>query len=121
MLTRKQAGGKVATSPGSNPSHEGRKSNDPADSIDTTSTTSDIDLYNLTEYFCETPGKIEQIGPCRRLVFVNHETAGARRNRVGVVKLVLPADALVEVAQMLAADIHVPRAMASLSPSALAN
>jgi hypothetical protein len=89
-----------------------------ADSMDTTD---DIDTYNVAELFCETLGKIEQVGPCRRLVFVVHETRDGRRNRVAVVRLILPADALVEVAQMLAADIHVPKALASLSPNALAN
>jgi hypothetical protein len=78
-----------------------------ADSMDTTG---DLDCYNVPEYFCETLGKIDQVGPCRRLVFVIHETMGGRRNRIGVVKLVLPADALVEVAQKLAADIHIPNA-----------
>jgi hypothetical protein len=70
-----------------------------ADSMDTTG---DLDCYNVLE--------IDQVGPCRRLVFVIHETMGGRRNRIGVVKLVLPADALVEVAQKLAADIHIPNA-----------
>jgi hypothetical protein len=89
-----------------------------ANSIDTTG---DIDLYNLPEFFCEALGRIDQVGPCRRLVFVIHETVGGRRNRVGVVKLVLPADALIEVTQQLAADIHGPRLRASRSTIALAN
>jgi hypothetical protein len=89
-----------------------------ADNIDTTG---DIDLCNLPEYFCEALGRIDQVGPCRRLVFVIHETVNGRRYRAGVVRLVLPAEALVDVAQMLAADIRVPKALASLSPSALAN
>jgi hypothetical protein len=38
-----------------------------------------------------------------------------------VAKLILPAEALADLAQMPAADIHVPKALASLSPNALAN
>jgi hypothetical protein len=89
-----------------------------ADSIDTTG---DLDLYNVPEFFCETLAKIEQVGPCRRLVFAIHDTLGGRRSRVAVVKLVLPADALVDITQKLAADIHGPRLRASRSAIALAN
>jgi hypothetical protein len=81
----------------------------------------DLDCYSLPEYFCERLAKIEQVGPCRRLVFVIHQTVGGRRSRIGVVKLVLPADALVEMTQQLAADIHDPRSRASRSQNALAN
>jgi hypothetical protein len=85
------------------------------DSID------DLDLYNVPEFFCERLGKIEQVGSCRRLVFVIHQTVGGRRHRMGAVKLVLPAEALVEVAQQLATDIHGPRLRESRSAIALAN
>ena len=78
----------------------------------------DLDCYNLPEYFCEQLGKIEQIGPCRRLVFVIHQTVGGKSHRMGTVKLVLPADALVEMTQQLAADIHGPRPRSTI---ALAN
>ena len=80
-----------------------------------------FDSYGVPEFFCETLGKIEQVGPCRRLFFVIHETTNGRRGRAGVFKVVLPAEALAEIAQMLAADIHTPKVMASLSPNALAN
>jgi hypothetical protein len=88
---------------------------DPVDSID------DLDCYSLPEMFCESLAKIEQVGPCRRLVFVIHQTMNGRRSRIGVVKLVLPADAFVEMTQQLAADIHGPRPRASRSTIALAN
>jgi hypothetical protein len=91
-----------------------------ADSIDNTD---DIEVYNLPEYFCEGLAKIEQVGPCRRLVFVIHQTINGRRSRLGVAKLVLPADALPEIVQKLVADIHGPRALESypVPASALAN
>jgi hypothetical protein len=84
-------------------------------------TIGDLDLYYIPEYFCETLARIDHVGPCRRLVFVIHETMGGRRSRAAVVKLVLPADARVEVAQKLAADIHGPRMRESRSAIALAN
>ena len=81
----------------------------------------DLDLYGLPEMFCESLGKIEQVGPCRRLVFCIHQTVNGRRLRAGVVKLVLPADALVEMAQQFAADIHGAQLRASRATLALAN
>jgi hypothetical protein len=81
----------------------------------------DLDCFNLPEMFCESLAKIEQVGPCRRLVFVIHQTMNGRRHRIGVVKLVLPADALVEMAQQLAVDIHGAQLRASRSTLALAN
>jgi hypothetical protein len=88
---------------------------------DSMNTTIDLDLVGIPEYFCETLGKIEQVGPCRRLVFVIHQTIGGRRERAAVVKLVLPAEALVDVTQLLAADIHGPTLRATRSAIALAN
>ena len=81
----------------------------------------DLDCYSVPEFFCEKLGKIEQVGPCRRLVFAIHQTVNGRQNPLGVVKLVLPADELVEITQQLAADIHGPRQRASRSAIALAN
>ena len=89
---------------------------DPTDTID------DLDCFNVPEFFCESLAKVEQVGPCRRLVFVIHQTMmDGRRTRIAVVKLVLAADALVEVTQQLAADIHGSRPKAARSTIALAN
>ncbi len=82
---------------------------------------SPVDTFGVPEFFCETLFNVEQVGPCRRLIFVIHQTEGDRRIAIGVTKLVLPAEALADIAQMLAADVHVPKALASLSTSARAN
>jgi hypothetical protein len=79
-----------------------------------------VDLIGIPEPYCEGLAKIEHLGPCRRLVFTVRDTA-AGHGRVCVAKLILPAEALADIAQMLAADIHVPKSLASLSPNALAN
>jgi hypothetical protein len=81
-----------------------------------------LDTIGIPEYFCETLVKIEKIGSCRRLIFVINRGDGRGGSlKTPVATLVLPAEALADIAQMLAADIHVPRALASLSPNALAN
>ncbi len=76
-----------------------------------------IEMYGVPDTFCEGLARIDQLGPCRRLTFTVRDGEG----RVVVAKLILPAEALADIAQMLAADIHVPKALASLSPNALAN
>jgi hypothetical protein len=82
----------------------------------------DVDCYGLPEYFCEALAKVQQVGPCRRLVFVIHQKGPTGKlHRVGVVKLVLPADELAEIVQQLTADIHGPQPRASRSTLALAN
>jgi hypothetical protein len=75
-------------------------------------------MYGVPDTFCEGLARIEQLGPCRRLAFVVSVSGG---ERAITAKLILPAEALADLAQMLAADIHVPKALASLSPNALAN
>ena len=74
-------------------------------------------MYATPDTFCENLSKIDQVGPCRRLIF----TVCDRHGRAVVAKLILPAEALAGMAQMLAADVHVPKALASLSSTALAN
>jgi hypothetical protein len=81
-----------------------------------------VDTFGVPEYFCEALGKIQQIGTCRRLVFVIQEGAvGARAIRAPVVKLVVTADVLANIAQMIVADIHAPPPLASMPINALAN
>jgi hypothetical protein len=79
-----------------------------------------VDTFGLSEFFCENLHTIEQVGPCRRLLFTIHQTEGDRRFPVGVVKLVLPAEALLHVAQMITAGTQVPQ-LASFQPMSRAN
>jgi hypothetical protein len=80
-----------------------------------------IDSYGVPEFFCETLHSVGQVGPCRRLMFTIHQTEGDRRLPIGVVKLVLPAEVLADIAQMLAADAQAPSRLASFRTTALAN
>ena len=71
-----------------------------------------IEMYGVPDTFCEGLARIDQLGPCRRLTFIVRDPAA--HGRAVVAKLILPAEALADLAQMLAADIHVPKALASL-------
>ena len=60
------------------------------------------ETYGTADVFCEALGRIERIGSCRRLVFVvnDHSSSG----RAIVAKLVIPAEVMADLAQMIAAD-----------------
>ena len=79
-----------------------------------------VDSFGIPEFFCETLHSVLQVGPNRRLMFVIHQSEGGRRIPMGVVKLVLSADVLADVAAMLAADVH-SQPLASFSPPQFAN
>jgi hypothetical protein len=51
--------------------------------------------------------RVDRVGPCRRLLFFGSDST-APTVRLVVAKLILPADILPTIAQMLAADIHQP-------------
>jgi hypothetical protein len=80
-----------------------------------------VDTFGVPEYFCESLVKVEKIGSCRRLIFVTNRPDGrGGSHKLPVATLIFPAEALADIAQMLAADVRVPNALASLS-TALAN
>jgi hypothetical protein len=78
-----------------------------------------IEMYGVPDTFARDWRGSTSQAPCRRLTFIVRDPAAL--GRAVVAKLILPAEALADLAQMLAADIHVPKAPASLSPNALAN
>ena len=76
-----------------------------------------IDTFGVPEFFCEALAKVEQIGPCRRLIF----TINRGGVSTPVASMVFPAEVLAEIAQMLAADVQTPPRLASLRTPTLAN
>jgi len=75
-----------------------------------------IDTIGTPEVFAEALARVERIGPCRRLVFTVTQPDGSGAvERVAVMKLVLPAETSIYVAQMLLNDTPEPLAFASLS------
>ena len=67
--------------------------------------------FATPDAFCETLVRIERIGSCRRLVFaVTDHSAPGRPARAVVAKLVVPAELMAELAQMIAADRPEPGA-----------
>lgn len=67
--------------------------------------------YATPDAFCEALVRIERLGSCRRLVFAvadNNSPGGPMR--AVVAKLVVPAELMAELAQMIAADRPEPDA-----------
>ena len=80
-----------------------------------------LDTFGIQEFFAEALARVDRIGPNRRLIFTISQPTGTGSSLVAAVKIVVPADALAEIIQRLAADLHTPKALASLSPNSLAN
>jgi hypothetical protein len=64
-----------------------------------------IDPNGVQDSFCEMLARIERVGSCRRLVFATTmiDRPGEAYRHV-VVKLVMPAEALADLAQAIVAD-----------------
>jgi hypothetical protein len=67
--------------------------------------------FAIQDAFCEALARIERIGSCRRLIFTvtDHGVPGSL-SRAVVAKLVVPAELMAELAQMIAADRPEPGA-----------
>jgi hypothetical protein len=67
--------------------------------------------FATPDAFCEALVRIERIGSCRRLIFAvtDHGDPG-RPMRAVVAKLIVPAELMAELAQMIAADRPEPGA-----------
>jgi hypothetical protein len=80
------------------------------------------ETYATQDVFCEELARIERVGSCRRLVFTVIDQSAPRRSRAVVAKLVVPAEVMAELAQMIAADRPEPgSAFARLPADAVAN
>jgi hypothetical protein len=67
--------------------------------------------YSVADVFADALVRVERLGSCRRLVFSvsdPHAAGGPARNVVA--KLVIPAEQMAELAQMIAADRPEPGA-----------
>jgi hypothetical protein len=73
--------------------------------------TETFEPFCVPDAFCEALARIERIGSCRRLVFtVTDHSAPGSLSRAVVAKLVVPAELMAEIAQMIVADRHEPGA-----------
>jgi hypothetical protein len=69
--------------------------------------TETFEPYATPDAFCDSLVRIDRLGPCRRLVFAVTESRSHRDDvamRAVVVKLVIPADLMAELAQAIIAD-----------------
>ncbi|WMT78868.1 hypothetical protein [Bradyrhizobium sp. Ash2021] len=79
--------------------------------------------YATADAFCTGLARIERLGSCRRLVFfVDDPGAAGGAARAVVAKLVVPAETMADLAQMIAADRPEPgTAFARLPVDAVAH
>jgi hypothetical protein len=80
--------------------------------------------FSIPDAFCDALVRIERIGSCRRLVFAVSETNACPGGpaRAIVAKLIVPAELMADIAQMIAADRPEPGAVFARIPlNAVAN
>ncbi|MET3843833.1 hypothetical protein [Bradyrhizobium sp. OAE829] len=66
-----------------------------------------IDTYGVHEVFCEALGRVDRIGPNRRLVFVITQptlSSEGGREQVAVLKIAMSAEAAFQAAQVILND-----------------
>jgi hypothetical protein len=85
----------------------------------------ELDVYEpfaTPDQFCETLVRIETLGPCRRLVFAVRDNSVAGRPGLAVVaKLVLSAEAMADMADLLLIQSAGPDRLASFARPQIAN
>jgi hypothetical protein len=59
--------------------------------------------FATPDLFCETLVRIDTLGPCRRLVFAVRDKTGSEEVRNVIAKLVMSAEAMVEIGRMMQA------------------
>jgi hypothetical protein len=79
-----------------------------------------IEQYVVSDVFCEGLARIDQVGSCRRLVFMVRDMTETGYKLV-TAKIVVPAEVMFEIAQMIAADHPLSSALAAIPHDALAN
>jgi hypothetical protein len=79
-----------------------------------------LESYPISDVFCEGLVRIDQIGSCRRLIFMVRDTVSPS-TKVIVAKIVVPAEAMFDIARMVAADRPLSAALAALPHDAVAN
>jgi hypothetical protein len=57
--------------------------------------------FAITDQFCEQLVRIDNLGPCRRLVFAVRDNSSGRPALAVVAKLVLSAEAMADIGQTL--------------------
>ncbi len=79
-----------------------------------------VETIALPDAFCTALARVERVGPCRRLVFtVPDDSAPGSPLRVITAKLMLPAEALAEIAAQLL-DVPVDFAASAMPRGPLA-
>jgi hypothetical protein len=79
-----------------------------------------FEQYYIADIFCEGLARIDQVGPCRRLIFMVRDTMNDGMKTI-TAKIVVPAEVMFEIAQMISADHPVSAALAAIPHDALAN
>jgi hypothetical protein len=73
--------------------------------------------FAVPDTFCERLVRIDTLGPCRRLVFATRENSGGELTLVISAKLILSAEAMIEIGRMMQAGAPEFDPLATFEPS----
>jgi hypothetical protein len=73
--------------------------------------------YAIVDQFCETLVRIDTLGPCRRLVFAVRDNSGGEQVRNISAKLVMSAEAMIEIGRMMQAGAPACEPLATFLPT----
>jgi hypothetical protein len=73
--------------------------------------------FAVMDLFCETLVRVDNLGPCRRLVFAVRDQVGGDQVRNISAKLVMSAEAMIEIGRMMQAGAPASEPLATFLPT----
>ena len=73
--------------------------------------------FAVSDTFCERLVRIDTLGPCRRLVFATRDNAGNEQSLIITSKLIMSAEAMIEIGRMMQAGAPEFDPLATFQPS----
>jgi hypothetical protein len=75
------------------------------------------ETFAISDAFCERLVRIEPLGPCRRLVFATRDSSVGDQALVVSAKLIVSAEAMIEIGRMMLASAPEDGLLATFHPS----
>jgi hypothetical protein len=75
-----------------------------------------LEPFAITDQFCEQLIRIDNLGPCRRLVFAVRDTVCGEPVRNVSAKIIVSAEAMIEIGRMLQAGAAETNPLATFHP-----
>jgi hypothetical protein len=78
-----------------------------------------LEPFVVTDQFCEQLVRIDNLGPCRRLVFAVRDSVSGEPVRNICTKLIVSAEAMIEIGRMMQAGVPTSDSLSTFQPTNL--